>query len=189
MDLWLDLLNSDWHDYRGSGRREDRLQDREWLHRYTAHWKQSLTGVSESSIRTELKDLRILLRGIVDRLASGRPLPRRSWNQLNDVLAAAPISRRLVRSPGGFALDLVPVQRGIAGVIAEIAASFCRTLAESEPDRIKVCDNPDCLWVFYDSSKNRSRRWCESATGCGLLMKVRRFRGRRKRAPTRRHGS
>jgi predicted RNA-binding Zn ribbon-like protein len=33
---------------------------------------------------------------------------------------------------------------------------------------------PGCGWVFYDRSKNRSRRWCEQAT-CANLMKVRRF--------------
>ncbi len=34
-----------------------------------------------------------------------------------------------------------------------------------------------CGWVFYDRSKNRSRKWCEQAT-CANLMKVRRFRQR-----------
>jgi hypothetical protein len=44
---WIDLLNSDWHDYRGSGGREDRLDDPAWLGRFLAPWKGLLDGVLE----------------------------------------------------------------------------------------------------------------------------------------------
>lgn len=44
-------------------------------------------------------------------------------------------------------------------------------------DRLKLCDNPQCRWLFIDQSKNRSRQWCESAS-CGNRQRVRRFRRR-----------
>ena len=61
-------------------------------------------------------------------------------------------------------------------MLAAIVGSFAEILAFGEPERIKICQNPDCLWIFYDNSKNHSRKWCENATGCGNLIKVRRFR-------------
>jgi len=48
--------------------------------------------------------------------------------------------------------------------------------------RLKAC--PDCRWVFYDSTRNRSKRWCLMYAGgpqgraCGTIAKVRRYRDR-----------
>lgn len=44
-------------------------------------------------------------------------------------------------------------------------------------DRLKLCDNDQCRWLFIDRSKNHSRQWCESAS-CGNRQRVRRFRER-----------
>ncbi|MCL6580471.1 MAG: CGNR zinc finger domain-containing protein [Firmicutes bacterium] len=57
----------------------------------------------------------------------------------------------------------------------------------------KVCANADCGWLFYDDSRNRSRRWCDGRY-CGNLIKVRRFRAKvrssaaRRRTPGGSHG-
>ena len=48
--------------------------------------------------------------------------------------------------------------------------------------RLKAC--PDCRWVFYDSTRNGSKRWCLMYAGgpegraCGTIAKVRRYRDR-----------
>jgi predicted RNA-binding Zn ribbon-like protein len=58
-------------------------------------------------------------------------------------------------------------------------------LLESEMlGRVKRCPggSGDCGWLFLDSSKNASRRWC-SMEGCGNRAKLRRFLRRRKRRP------
>jgi len=44
-------------------------------------------------------------------------------------------------------------------------------------ERIRICEADDCLWVFLDTSKNRSRRWCDMAQ-CGNRAKARRFSAR-----------
>ena len=202
VSLWEDLLNSDWHDYRGSGRREDRIDDPAWLERFTARWETWLEGVPTEEVRAALKRERRVIRAIVDRLASRRNVTEGSLAELDGLVSASPLVRRVGRRGGqsveggrknpGLAhgrgregpqsrvsLSLVPQRPGLQAVIAEIAASFAETLSSGDPSRIKVCDNRDCLWVFYDRSKNRSRRWCEGNTGCGNLMKVRRFRKKR----------
>ena len=45
--------------------------------------------------------------------------------------------------------------------------------------RLKVCRNPPCSVVFYDSSKNQSRVWCNTA-GCGNLINLRAARARQR---------
>ena len=57
------------------------------------------------------------------------------------------------------------------GAVVKAAVELV-TSAEAR-DRVRVCGAPDCLWLFYDSSKNRSRRWCDMRQ-CGNRMKARR---------------
>ncbi len=180
MDVWLDLLNSDWHDHLGSGRREDRLDDPAWLKRYLSRWPKDLRSVPLDEIRDALKDLRSALRAVVDHLATRKAVPQNLWPRLNAYFTACPVVKRVGRGPRGYSAEFIPLETGLKKVTAEIAESFCRTLIHGDPARVKVCDNKDCLWVFYDQSKNRSRRWCEGDTGCGNLMKVRRFRARKR---------
>jgi len=184
VDSWLDLLNSDWHDHTGSGRREDRLDNPEWLDRYLSRLGDHPKGKRKGEVRDALRELRDLLKAIVDLIAAGKAIPISLWDRMNEFLAGSPFIRQMELAEGGYALEPVPLKSDVAALTARIAADFCRTIAEGEPERIKICANKDCLWVFYDHSKNRSRRWCEGDTGCGSLMKVRRFRakGRRKRA-------
>jgi len=43
--------------------------------------------------------------------------------------------------------------------------------------RVRACDNPECRWLFLDTSKNHTRRWCDMKL-CGNRMKARRFKAR-----------
>ena len=45
--------------------------------------------------------------------------------------------------------------------------------------RLKVCRNPPCSVVFYDSSKNQSRVWCNTSV-CGNIHNLRASRARRR---------
>jgi predicted RNA-binding Zn ribbon-like protein len=54
-----------------------------------------------------------------------------------------------------------------------IARSAVEVLTTGEPARVKECPGAgDCGWLFYDTSKNGSRRWC-SMEGCGSRVKMR----------------
>jgi predicted RNA-binding Zn ribbon-like protein len=49
-------------------------------------------------------------------------------------------------------------------------------------ERLKVCARESCRWAYYDTSRNRSGRWCSMA-GCGNQVKMRRaYATRRRRA-------
>jgi predicted RNA-binding Zn ribbon-like protein len=53
----------------------------------------------------------------------------------------------------------------------------------TDPDRlarVRECPAEDCGWVFIDTSRNGSRRWCSMKT-CGNLDKVRRFYARQRK--------
>jgi predicted RNA-binding Zn ribbon-like protein len=50
-------------------------------------------------------------------------------------------------------------------------------LTSERRDRVSTCANEKCQWLFLDTSKNRSRRWCTMAS-CGNRAKARRFHDR-----------
>ncbi len=175
----LDLLNSDWHDWHGGGRTEDHLDDPGWLKRFLASWGLHVDVPYSAGTRRAFGELRTLGRRVVDDFRSGRPVSASDVAALNTYLAKGPVRRRLVLDGGEPRVDYVPAARDWDWVLAETAASLADLLARGEPERLKVCENRDCGWVFYDNSRNRSRRWCDSR-GCGNLIKVRRFRARHK---------
>lgn len=177
--LWARLLNSDWHDHLGSGRREDRLGNDVWLAGFLAATGWARQELPDGEGRERLRRLRAVLRRGVDSLLAGGPVPGEVVDELNRTLAAAPLVRRLGCREGSWSLDEVTAGEPLDALLAAIASSFATVLAEGDPGRIKVCANPDCRWVIYDESRNRTRRWCD-AKECGNLMKVRSFRARRR---------
>ncbi|MEW5982987.1 MAG: CGNR zinc finger domain-containing protein [Acidobacteriota bacterium] len=176
-ETWQELLNSDWHDHLGSGRREDRIDRADWLQAFLKKLSTDLSGVPEAQVKAGLRALRRVLQRHVARITARGRADGRALDDLNRVLGRAPLTRRLAMRRGTPRIEMVPRARPLDAAIGEIAGAFAAVLAEGDLARIKICSNPDCLWVFYDRSKNRSRRWCEDAT-CGNLMKVRRFRRR-----------
>jgi predicted RNA-binding Zn ribbon-like protein len=59
------------------------------------------------------------------------------------------------------------------GPVARAAAHLLT--APTARRRIRQCCGDNCGWLFLDSSKNRSRRWCDMRD-CGNRAKVRRHR-------------
>ncbi|MGP3961981.1 CGNR zinc finger domain-containing protein [Nonomuraea sp. 3N208] len=61
--------------------------------------------------------------------------------------------------------------------LADAAGSYLTAAASGEWSRVKACAAPDCRWAYLDSSRNRSRRWCDMAE-CGNRAKNRAWRQR-----------
>jgi predicted RNA-binding Zn ribbon-like protein len=66
---------------------------------------------------------------------------------------------------------------GFMGAVVHDAVRLVTDPAERS--RVRLCEAPDCVWLFYDSSRNRSRRWCDMRQ-CGNRMKARRHYARGK---------
>ncbi len=91
---------------------------------------------------------------------------------------------RLGRGDGRFRWDWPSSDDRLDSLLWPIASSAVELLTDGDPSRIKVCANPDgCGWLFYDGSKNGSRRWC-SMEGCGSQVKMRRQYAKRRASGT-----
>jgi predicted RNA-binding Zn ribbon-like protein len=54
-------------------------------------------------------------------------------------------------------------------------------LLESGAGQVHACDADSCRWLFLDTSKNHTRRWCDMKV-CGNRVKAQRYQARRTRA-------
>jgi len=176
--LWAALINSDWRDHRGSGAREDRISNDRWLAAFLTRvaWDGGLPGQEDRSL---LRSLRSLLRRMVDTLIAGKGLRPADLREFNKILASSPLVLRLESCNSVWRLSQARSVSGISRVAADVALSFASMIEAGDPMRIKICANPDCGWVMYDESHNRTRRWC-NVKECGNLVKVRRFRARKR---------
>ena len=50
-----------------------------------------------------------------------------------------------------------------------------RLLLSENVQQVRACANLECRWLFMDTSKNHTRRWCDMKL-CGNRMKARRFK-------------
>jgi predicted RNA-binding Zn ribbon-like protein len=72
---------------------------------------------------------------------------------------------------------------GRFGVRAELpvwllAQSAGALMMSAAIERVRACGADTCRWLFLDTSRNHSRRWCDMKV-CGNRMKARRFQARR----------
>ncbi|RII21090.1 CGNR zinc finger [Streptomyces sp. YIM 130001] len=72
--------------------------------------------------------------------------------------------------------ELPPVRQALA----RIAIAWSELAVTGEASRLKRCAEHSCALVFWDTSKNRSRRWC-SMRVCGNRAKSRRYTAKRTR--------
>lgn len=125
----------------------------------------------------EIKALREAIASVLGALADGQDVPSADATVLADAAARARHHQHLVVAgshPAWIWRDEDPLER-IGHRIALDAAVIVTTDALRE--RVRVCHGPKCGWLFLDTTRNRSRRWCSEAT-CGTRTRVQRFRAR-----------
>jgi predicted RNA-binding Zn ribbon-like protein len=97
---------------------------------------------------------------------------------LNNYMAGMSFHRELKAKEGRPALNEIPEKLDWSWFMAEVASSFAALYTSEAADKLKICQNPECRWLFIDESKSRNRKWCDDT--CSTLMKVRRFRQKTK---------
>jgi predicted RNA-binding Zn ribbon-like protein len=90
--------------------------------------------------------------------------------------ASASPRGRPVPAPGGFAWSW-DHRDELDAPLWPIAHAAVELLTDGPLDRIKTCGR--CRWLFLDTTKNHSRRWC-STEGCGTDEKKERYVARRR---------
>jgi len=170
----IDLVNSAFTHYLGKGPGFDRLPREEWR-----AWFLSRHGIEVDPRHRapigELTAFRDELRAILRGWALAGSLTARETRALDGWVSQAPLRQRVSQISGRPGLSVEPIDRDWTWAMARIAASAAELAGHGAPERLKVCGNPECSWMFYDRTLNRCQRFC-STSPCGTIVRVRRFR-------------
>ena len=141
----------------------------------------------------DLEQAEITLRGL-GLQAEGEQLAKGELERVRRVRSAMRslfIDEEPAPAEGLPALELrIDFQGGVVGLEATNAGlwgrltDLCVEVAVADRtgalSRLKACANPGCRWLFWDTSRPGTGRWC-SMQVCGGQHKARSYRARRKR--------
>ncbi len=126
-------------------------------------------SLSEEDYRRALA-LRQALRAFIEAAPAKRSKNRDIGESLETAAAAFPLLLTTARH--GLALGPKGANR-----LGQVLAELNHLVETAQLDRLKMCESPECHWVFFDRTKPANRRWCSSEL-CGNRIKVRAFRER-----------
>jgi predicted RNA-binding Zn ribbon-like protein len=149
---------------------EDEVRD---LRREGSIQPEAAKRVVERAVELREAIYRIFSAKISEGLASEADL-----TVLNRELREALSRLRLSPDEDGFALDFGWGGGALDQMLWPVARAASDLLTSDDLDRLSRCAAEDCGWLFLDTSRNRSRRWCDMKD-CGNRSKARRFYNRR----------
>jgi predicted RNA-binding Zn ribbon-like protein len=109
---------------------------------------------------------------VVDPLINGSQPP---VDALNALAAEDPVIYALERQPDGKLRTTLRPKRPSAA--ATLLVAVIRELSELEPSRLRRCARPECMLVFYDTTRSATQRW-HAERPCGLRERQRRHRAK-----------
>jgi predicted RNA-binding Zn ribbon-like protein len=174
-DLCLEFADTRY--WRGTATPADELNDMDDVRQWAAA-KARIPTTLIRSFAGELQDV-LALRETIYRCfaatASGGAPAETDLSAFNAALAEAPVRQRV--QPGGW-LVASPAHSA-STLLAPVLWSAADLLVGPQLQRVHMCANPECGWLFLDNSKSGNRRWC-SMSACGNRAKAHRHYQRQK---------
>ncbi len=182
--LCLDFCNTT------SERTGERLQDYGDLVGWS--WRTGILNAEEATRllrtagRTPTEALRVHERALALRLALYRIFAAVAESAaargadlevLNAELAGAMSRSQLVPTDSGFTWLWADGGRALDSLLWPVARSAADLLTEGRLDALRRCAGRGCGFLFLDTSRNRTRRWCDMRI-CGNRAKARRHHAR-----------
>jgi predicted RNA-binding Zn ribbon-like protein len=128
----------------------------------------------------EARRIRSALRALAERGTATDKSRALAVAELNRVLGRSAGTRRIDQlEDGRFVRSFNASGDAFAGLLIPLVESATDSLVRGELGRIRRCAHPRCDRVFYDTTRNGSRRWCAMGA-CGNRAKVARFRKKAK---------
>ena len=170
--------------------------EREYLHDYTdlLAWSQHAGLITASEAQRLLAEAThrsleaarvferaILLRETIYRIfsavAAGGAPETADLGILNEALAEVLTKLQVTPTETGFTWSWRSEPEALDGMLWPVVRSAGELLTSAELQRVRECAGDTCSWLFIDTSRNHSRRWCDM-NDCGNRAKARRHYAR-----------
>jgi predicted RNA-binding Zn ribbon-like protein len=123
--------------------------------------------------------IRELIWTIGTALAEQRPVSEKLRASLTAAHAESFRVAEMKMRDGAYIWTWDPRRDVQGAILGPITLSALTLLMEKELSRTKRCAGMECGWLFFDTTKNSRRRWCEMRV-CGNRAKVRAARAKQK---------
>ncbi|TLF77642.1 CGNR zinc finger domain-containing protein [Nocardia cyriacigeorgica] len=118
------------------------------------------------------RQLREAIHAAATAAATGEALPAAAVDEINECSRQGRAAA--VLTPEGTRRWLLGSASGVEDALGVIAADAIAIIAGERDGRLALCASPTCRAAFFDTSRSRTRRWCEMNT-CGNREKKARF--------------
>ncbi len=123
------------------------------------------------------RDLRESIYGVFARRAAGKAPSAGDLSTLNRFVGLAYGTAQLVADRDRVLLAIAAPSDPLEGPFAPVVPAAVELLTGDRAALVGICADETCGWLFLDTTRNRTRRWCDMKE-CGNRNKVRRFRAR-----------
>ena len=134
-----------------------------------------------SEALAQAQTVREAIYGLFSARAAGLPAPSNDLRTLNRAIGRAMSRAGLVTTGGRFEWAWPEAKPDLDRVLWWVSRSAAELLTSADLPFVRECAGYDCGWLFMDTTKNRSRRWCDMST-CGNRAKGRRHYERKRAA-------
>ncbi|MFD5069482.1 CGNR zinc finger domain-containing protein [Streptomyces sp. NPDC058369] len=118
------------------------------------------------------RELRESIHAAATAAALQDPLPARAVRNLND-RSRQGRATAILTPEGTHHWQLEPAS-ALEDALGVVAADAIAIIAGERDGRLALCASPTCRAAFFDTSRSRTRRWCDMNT-CGNRQKKARF--------------
>lgn len=132
-----------------------------------------------AAVLERVRGLREAVFAVFTALERGQAFAPTDLALLNVELSVALAHKRIVPTPEGFDLAWQDDPAALDRPLWPLAESAAALLTSPERQQVHECAAPDCRWLFLDTTRNRSRRWCDMKE-CGNRAKARRHHQRKR---------
>ncbi len=181
--LCLDFANTvDWHSSANPEEKLSTYRDLVFWARdkkaITAEQAGKLLAASEKEPATAQKtldfarELREAIYNILVHFTHGQTISSRDLSILNTAMVKLLPNMRIITNTG-FDWEWIIDDKRLDSLLGPVVWSAIELLTTSALERVGQCADENCGWLFWDTSRNRTRRWCDMQD-CGNRAKSRR---------------
>jgi predicted RNA-binding Zn ribbon-like protein len=127
------------------------------------------------------RELRESIHAVATAAASQEALPATAVDVINDHSTRGRATALL--APEGKRHWQLSSTSALTDALGVIAADAIAIIAGERDGRLALCASPTCRAAFFDSSRSRTRRWCDMNT-CGNREKKARFNANHRKHST-----
>jgi predicted RNA-binding Zn ribbon-like protein len=139
-----------------------------------AHSMRKLDRIKQYRVLKAARELRETLAAVLYASLDGDPIPVAEMGRLREYFKAALIARTLTWKDSRAVWDWPENSADGRILVGKLAALASELLVSDSARKVRSCDSRDCRWLFLDTSKNHTRRWCDMKL-CGNRIKARRY--------------